>query len=28
MFISSPASCCGLPTPDDENESFFGLALA
>src|SRR5712672_2397055 len=27
-FISSPASCCGLPTPDDENESLPGLALA
>ena len=24
VFISSPASCCGLPTPDDENDSFFG----
>ena len=28
MFISSPASCCGLPTPDDENDSLPALALA
>ena len=27
-FISSPASCCGLPTPEEENESLPRLARA
>src|SRR6187549_851572 len=28
LFINSPASCCGLPTPDDENDSLPAFALA
>ncbi len=28
MFISSPANCCGLPTPEEENDSLPALALA
>ena len=28
MFINSPANCCGLPTPEEENDSLPALALA
>ena len=27
-FISSPASCCGLPMPEEENDSLPRLARA
>ena len=27
VFINSPASCCGLPTPDEENDSLAGIGL-
>ena len=27
LFISSPANCCGLPTPDDENDSLPAIGL-